>query len=124
MLPLLVANAIVMAFIVTNHSLSPLTEVNDPLANSLSVTSPPLVEWLTLGFGYHVEHHLFPSLSSRHAWRVRAAVQQRWPERYQSMPLLQALLALHRTGRVYANDVTLMDPRTGKTWPTLLPRTT
>ena len=38
------------------------------------------------------------------------------------MPLTEALLALHRTGRVYADDVTLMDPRTGRTWPTLLPR--
>ncbi len=120
--PLLVANAVVMAFIMTNHSLSPLTEVNDPLVNALTVTSPRLVEWLTLRFGYHVEHHLYPSMSSRYAPHVRAAVEQRWPERYQSMPLLQALLALHRTGRVYANETTLMDPRTGQTWSTLLPR--
>lgn len=121
-LPLLVANAIVMAFIMTNHSLSPLTKVNDPLVNALTVTSSPVVEWFTLNFGYHVEHHLFPSMSSRHARRVRAVVQQLWPGRYQSMPLTEALLALHRTGRVYADDVTLMDPRTGRTWPTLLPR--
>jgi fatty acid desaturase len=121
-LPLLVANAIVMAFIMTNHSLSPLTKVNDPLVNALTVTSSPLVEWFTLHFGYHVEHHLFPSMSSRHARRVRAVVQELWPGRYQSMPLTAALLALHRTGRVYADDVTLMDPRTGRTWPTLLPR--
>lgn len=121
-LPLLVANAVVMAFIMTNHSLSPLTEVNDPLVNALTVRSPRLIEWLTLRFGYHVEHHLFPSISSRHAPRVRAEVERRWPERYQSMTLLQALLALHRTGRVYVNETTLMDPRTGQTWPTLLPR--
>lgn len=121
-LPSLAANAIVMTFIMTNHGLSPLTEVNDPLVNSLTVTAPRLLEWVTLRFGYHVEHHLFPSMSSRHAHRVRAAIQQRWPERYQSMSLLQALLALHRTGRVYANDTTLIDPRTGRTWPTLLPR--
>jgi fatty acid desaturase len=121
-LPLLVANVIVMAFIMTNHSLSPRTRVNDPLVNGLSVTAPRLLEWVTLGFGYHVEHHLFPSVSSRHARRVRAAIQRRWPERYQSMSLVQALLRLHRTGRVYANDTTLMDPRTGRTWSTLLPR--
>jgi fatty acid desaturase len=120
--PLLLANTVVMVFIMTNHSLSPLTEINDPLVNALTVTSPPLVEWLTLRFGYHVEHHLFPAMSSRHAWRVRAAVQQLWPERYQAMPLGRALLALHRTGRVYADDTTLMDPRTGKTSSTLLPR--
>lgn len=121
-LPLLVANAIVMTFIMTNHSLSPLTDINDPLVNSLSVTGPRWLEWLTLEFGYHVEHHLFPAMSSRHARRVREAVRQCWPTRYQSMSLWQALLALHRTGRVYANDTTLMDPLTGRTWPTLLPR--
>lgn len=111
-----------MAFIMTNHSLSPLTEVNDPLVNALTATSPRFVESLTLRFGYHGEHHLFPAMSSRYALRVREAIQRLWPGRYQSMPLLRALLALHRTGRVYANDSTLMDPRTGRVWPTLLPR--
>ena len=66
-LPLVVANCIVMAFILTNHSLSPLTGVNDALANSLSVTTPRFVEWLTLGFGFHVEHHIFAAMSTRHA---------------------------------------------------------
>lgn len=120
-LPLVVANTVVMAFIMTNHSLSPLTKVNDPLVSSLSVTMPRALEWLTLRFGYHVEHHLFPSMSSRHAPRVRELVRERWPERYQSMTLAQAILALHRTARVYEDDTTLIDPRTGRRWPTLLP---
>ena len=111
-----------MTFIMTNHSLSPLTEVNDPLANSLSVTAPRWLEWLTLRFGYHVEHHLFPSMSSRHAPRVREVLRERWPERYQSMSLARALYKLHRTGRVYEQPTTLLDPRTGRRWPTLLPR--
>jgi fatty acid desaturase len=122
-LPLLVANAIVMAFILTNHSLSPRLSINDPLIGGLSVTTPRWIERLTLGFGYHVEHHLFPALSSRHAPAVRKLVQQHWPERYQSMSLGAALLALHRTGRVYKDDVTLCDPRTGREFPTLMPYT-
>lgn len=122
-LPLVVANWIVMAFILTNHGLSPGTgHVNDPLVNSLSVTVPRLCDWVTLGFGFHTEHHLFPAMSTRHAPKVRALLQQKWPERYQSMPLGTALLALHRTARVYRDDVTLTDPRTGAVWPTLLPR--
>jgi len=32
-LPMIVANTIVMAFIMTNHNLSPLTEINDPLVS-------------------------------------------------------------------------------------------
>ena len=121
-LPLLVGNAIVMAFILTNHALSPRVEVNDPLVTGLSVTSPRWFEWITLKFGYHVEHHLFPAMSSRHARRVRDLLRARWPQRYQSMPLRKALAKLHRTARVYKDAVTLVDPRTGAEYPTLQPR--
>ncbi|HWA72593.1 MAG TPA: fatty acid desaturase [Polyangiaceae bacterium] len=121
-LPLLVANAMVMGFILTNHSLSPHTEINDPLVNSLSVTLPRALDFLTLSFGYHVEHHVFPWMSSRHAPAVRELLRARFPERYQSMPLWRALLTLHRTGRVYKDETTLLDAPTGKEWRTLLPR--
>jgi len=121
-LPLLVANACVMAFILTNHSLSPRVAVNDPLISGLSVTTPRLIDWVTLRFGLHVEHHLFPAMSSRHAPAVRALVMARWPERYQSMSLGAALRRLHRTARVYKDATTLLDPTTGLEYPTLLPR--
>ncbi len=120
-LPLLVANAIVMAFIVTNHSLSPRVSIDDPLITGLSVTLPRVLCWLTLGFGYHVEHHLFPAMSARHAPAVRDALVAHWPERYQSMPLAEALSQLHRTARVYADATTLIDPTTGRTFSTLVP---
>jgi fatty acid desaturase len=123
-LPLLVANSIIMGFILTNHSLSPLTAKNDPLLNSLSVTLPRFMEWLTLRFGYHVEHHIFPSMSSRYAPGVRALLRRLWPGRYQSMPIGRALITLHRTGRVYKDDTTILDPRTGGEWPTLKPAVT
>jgi fatty acid desaturase len=121
LLPLLIANMIVMAFILTNHSLSPHSEVNDPLFNSLSVSLPRWLEALTLRFGFHVEHHLFPGMSSRHAPLLRSLIRARWPERYQSMPLLQALLAIHRSGRVYKDPLTLTDVRGGKESSVLLP---
>lgn len=120
-LPVIVANMVVMAFILTNHALSPATDTNDPLLGALSVTTPRWVEWLTLGFGYHVEHHLFPSTSTRHARAIRACLVEAWPERYQSMPLGAAFVQLFRTGRVYQDATTLVDPRSGGTWPTLSP---
>jgi fatty acid desaturase len=120
-LPLLVANVIVMSFILTNHCLSPLTELNDPLANSLSVTVPRWAQWLTLGFGFHVEHHLFPTMSARHAPKVRELLLALWPERYQSMSLWRATAALHRSPRIYKTATTLVDPQTGAEWPTLAP---
>ena len=121
LIPVLVANVVVMAHILTNHSLSPHTESNDPLLNSLSVTMTPVLEWLTMRFGYHVEHHLFPAMSSEHAPAVRALLRTHWPERYQSMPLRQALRALHRTARVYKDARTLLDPTTSREWPTIQP---
>lgn len=118
--PLVVTNAIVMTFIMTNHNLSPLTPaVNDPLVNSLSVTLPRALEWLTLDFGYHVEHHLFPTVSARHGRRVRAAVRESFARHYQSMPLGTALRRVFSTARVYRDDTTLLDPPSGRTFPTL-----
>jgi fatty acid desaturase len=121
-LPLLVANVCVMAFILTNHSLSPRVAVNDPLISGLSVTTTRIVDWLTLGFGYHVEHHLFPAMSTRHAPTVRAHVLARWPDRYQSMPLVSALRRMYRGARVYQSETMLCDPKTGTVHATLAPR--
>ena len=121
-LPLFVANTVIMSFILTNHSLNPHTAINDPLINSLSVTLPRGLEWVTQDFGFHVEHHLFPAMSARHGRRVREVLRARYPERYQSETLPNALLALHRTARVYETSTTLVDPRTGHRSETLQPK--
>jgi fatty acid desaturase len=122
---LVAANVIVMMFIVTNHNLNRLTpDVNDPLANSLSVTLPRALEWLSLDFGYHVEHHVFPSVSARHGHVVREALRAQFPDHYQSMPMTSALRRLYETGRVYQDDTTLIEPRSGETFPTLEVRRT
>ena len=120
-MPLVIGNMIIMSFILTNHALSPRVKINDPLITGLSVTAPRWIEWITLRFGFHVEHHLFPAMSSRHAHLVRALLQDRWPERYQSMPIHKALAELHRTARIYKDAVTLIDPRTGAEFPVLMP---
>jgi fatty acid desaturase len=121
-LPLLVANAIVMGFILTNHNLSPRIAIDDPMVRGLSVTAPRWVEWITLRFGFHVEHHLLPGLSSRHAGTVRDLLRELWPTRYQSMPLTEALGKLHDGARIYKDDVTLFDPTTDREYPTLQPQ--
>jgi fatty acid desaturase len=121
--PLGIGNAVVMGYIMTNHSLSPQTEVNDPLLNSLTVTAPRALEVLHLHFGLHVEHHLFPAMSSAFAPRVREAILARWPERYQSMPLWRALGLLWSTPRIYKDATTLIEPYRGRQYSTLLPGT-
>lgn len=122
LIPLVIANAVAMAYILTNHNLSPLTEQNDPLLNSLSVTVPGLFDRLHARFGLHVEHHLFPAMSSAHLPRVRALLLARWPERYQSMPLGSAIGRLFATPRIYRSPTVLVSPRTGYEAATLLPR--
>ncbi len=121
LIPLAIGNAVVMAYIYTNHNLSPLTEVNDPLLNSLTVTAPRIFEIMHLNFGLHVEHHLFPSMSSAHAPRVRDEIKARWPERYQSMSIFRALWLLSSTPRVYKDATTLVEPYRGRQYSTLLP---
>lgn len=123
--PWLIGNVIVISYILTNHSLSPHTEdVNDPLVNSLSVTLPKVFEVLHLNFGLHVEHHLFPSMSSKYAPLVRDQLVRLWPERYQSLPLMTAMAQLKSTPRVYVSDTVLIDPVTGKQSPAIVPRPT
>jgi fatty acid desaturase len=119
LLPLALGGTVVMAHILTNHSLSSQTELNDPLVNSLSVTVPRWFSTYTLQFGLHVEHHMFPSVSGRHAPRIRELIQERWPESYRSLPLGGALRRMHVTGRVYKDAATLVDPLTGTESATL-----
>jgi len=119
--PTLVANALIMSYIATNHFLNPLTEVNDPLANTLSVTGPRWLERLHLQFGYHVEHHLFPTMSGRHAPAVRDVLVARYGDRYLRMPHARALHLLYTRPKVHGAYDTLVDPRTLATFRTLVP---
>lgn len=109
-IPLFIANFIVMAYISTNHRLNPLTPVNDPLANSLTVTVPKWVDMLHFNFSYHTEHHLFPAMSPKYYPLVKEQIKRMWPERYHEMPLGSALKALWKTPRIYYKQTELVDP--------------
>ncbi|ADU52041.1 fatty acid desaturase [Thermaerobacter marianensis DSM 12885] len=119
LVPLLVANFTVMSYIVTNHLLSPLTPVNDPLANSLSVTVPRWVDVLHFNFSHHTEHHVFPSLSSKYAPLVKRWCKTLWPDRYHEMPHWRALWLVCTTPRVYERPTALIDPVRQQVYPVL-----
>lgn len=119
--PLFVANAITMSYIATNHHLNSLTERNDPLANTLSVRSPGWLEKLHFQFGYHVEHHIFPTVSGRHAPLVRAALVRLYGERYLSLPHAEALRLVYTRPKIHATYDTLIDPQTRRAFHTLAP---
>lgn len=120
-LPALVANGVVMSYIATNHFLNSLTAINDPLINSLSVRGPRWVEWLHLQFGYHVEHHIFPTVSARHGRVIRAALIRTYGERYLSLPHVRALRLLYTRPKVHHDHDTLIDPRTQQMFRALAP---
>jgi fatty acid desaturase len=120
-LPLLVANAVTMSYIATNHHLNSLTALNDPLANALSVSNAPWLETLHLHFGYHVEHHVFPTVSGRHAPIVRDALVRLYGERYLTLPHARALRLLYTRPKIHDTHDTVVDPRTLMSFNTLAP---
>lgn len=117
--PLLIANFIVMSYISTNHRLNPLVPVNDPLANSLTVTVPKWIDVLHFNFSYHTEHHLFPGMNPKYYPLVKKHIKQMWPERYHEMPLTKALKALWKTPRPYYQGSELVDPKAGHLYGSL-----
>lgn len=112
LVPLAVQNYLLMSYIATNHNLSPLTPQNDPLINSLTVQNPSWIEALNLNFGYHVEHHIFPSVSGKHLKTIHYRLKSLYPDTYQVMPKWEAIKALYSTPRIYKNANTFIHPET------------
>jgi fatty acid desaturase len=75
-LPLWCAYAMAMAYIYTNHMLSPLREDNDPLLTSVSLKLPLFLDCLHGNFSHHSEHHVFPGLNGRYLPLVRQLENQ------------------------------------------------
>jgi fatty acid desaturase len=119
LLPLFIGNFIVMAYISTNHRLNPLVTVNDPLANSLTVTVPKWVDVLHFNFSHHTEHHLFPGINPKYYPLIKEHIKRLWPDLYNEMPLSKALLALWKTPRVYYEKEQFLDPHLGNLYGTL-----
>lgn len=112
-IPTMIANLGVMAYIVTNHMLRPLSTARDSLTTSMSVTAHPLLDWMHFHFSHHVEHHLFPMLASDIYPRIRERLRHHVGERYFAPPLHRALIAIYRTPRLYQDAATLVDPQLG-----------
>lgn len=118
-IPFVSQNYTVMSYISTNHNVSPYTKINDPLVNSLSVTNNRILEFFNLDFGYHTEHHLFPSMPASQAKKVSAKLKEMYPEKYKLIPKSQALKLLYSTPRIYKNRDILIHPKTNKEYATL-----
>jgi fatty acid desaturase len=109
LLPICIGYAGVMFYIYTNHFLCPLTEVNDPLLNSMSLKMPRIFDLLHFNFSYHTEHHLFPSLNSDYYPAVQDLLQTHYPDRFNLISGAEAWQLLLKTPRHYRDAETLTD---------------
>jgi len=108
-IPMMIGNAIFMAFATSEHIYLPRTRVNDALDNTVSVKVPKIVDLLTLNFSHHVEHHLFPNMSFVHTPLARAWLRKNMRGRYLELSLPQALKIVFETERLYKDDYVLVD---------------
>lgn len=122
-IPILISHFVAMSYIHTNHFLSPLTgEIDDPLINSLSLKNSKLVDWLFSNFSHHVEHHLFPSVSSLHYPKVRKLLLKLYPERFQLLPMIDVIKLLFKTPRIYDGYFSLVTSDRKQKVNCLMPR--
>ena len=123
LLPVLIAHFTTMLYIHTNHFLSPLTdEIDDPLINSLSLKNSWIVDKMFLNFSHHVEHHLFPAMSSSHYPKIRKLLLELYPKRFQLIPMIDAVKLLCTTPRIYADNTHLVNYDKSKPFTCLLPK--
>lgn len=108
-LPLWIGYAMAMAYIYTNHTLSPLTDDNDPLISSLSLQMPAWIDLLHCNFSHHSEHHVFPGLNSNYYPLVRELLLVHYPDRFRLVDAGQAWRMMLSTPRFYRDAVTLVN---------------
>jgi fatty acid desaturase len=113
-IPMLVANTVVMSYIVTNHLLRPLVDHDDQLASSMGVTTHPWLDLIHFNFSHHAEHHLLPAMSSKHYPLVRAKLRRYAGEHLLTPPHWKALLMVFRTPRIHVGKDVLVDPASGR----------
>jgi fatty acid desaturase len=108
-LPIGIGYAGLIFYIYTNHMLSRMTTVNDPLINSLSIRVPKLFDQLHLNFSYHTEHHIFPGINSDYYPLVQELLKTHYPDRLNVLDGGDAWRLLRQTPRHYKNENTFTD---------------
>lgn len=105
-LPIAIGYAGAMFYIFTNHMLCEMTEINDPLVNTVSLRVPKLFDRLHLNFSYHTEHHIFPGMNSDYYPLVQELLKAYYPDRYNLLDAGQAWRLLMETPRHYRDSHT------------------
>jgi fatty acid desaturase len=85
-------------YIATNHMLSGYdAEVHDPVAQTVTLKMPAVIDFLHLRFSHHTEHHLYPTAGPSHYPAIRAALKAHFPGRYHELTMPEALRLLFRS---------------------------
>jgi fatty acid desaturase len=108
-LPIWIGYAGIMFYVYTNHMLSRMTDVNDPLINSVSLRVPKLFDLLHLNFSYHTEHHIFPGINSNYYPQVQALLKTHYGDRFNLLDAAQAWRLMLNTPRHYKTENTFTD---------------
>ncbi|MEM9543660.1 MAG: fatty acid desaturase [Cyanobacteria bacterium P01_E01_bin.42] len=108
-LPIWIGHGGAMFYIYTNHMLCRMTDVNDPLINSISLRVPKIFDILHLNFSYHTEHHVFPGVNSDYYPLVQELLQTHYPDRFNLLEAGTAWKLLLQTPRHYQDENTFTD---------------
>lgn len=108
-LPIWIGYAGIMFYVYTNHMLCRMTDMNDPLINSVSIQVPKLFNLLHLNFSYHTEHHIFPGINSNYYPQVQALLQAHFGDRFNLLDAATAWRLLLKTPRHYNTENTFTD---------------
>lgn len=103
-LPISIGYGGAMFYIYTNHLICEMTDVNDPLTNSVSLIVPKIFNLLHLNFSYHTEHHIFPGMNSDYYPRLQELLRQHYPEKYNLIDVKDAWSLLMNTPRHYQGE--------------------
>lgn len=113
LLPMAIANVVIMSYVVTNHLLCPMSTTLNSLRTTMSVKTLKVFDFIHLNFSHHTEHHLFPKVSHRYYPTVRQILEREFTCEYQAPNHWRALLVVFRTPRAW-NGEEFFDPGTGR----------
>jgi fatty acid desaturase len=108
-LPIGIGYGGMMFYIYTNHLICQMTDINDPLINSLSIRVLKIFDILHLNFSYHTEHHIFPGMNSDYYPMVQELLKVHYPERLNLLDAGEAWHLLLQTPRHYKDENTFTD---------------
>jgi fatty acid desaturase len=98
-----------MFYIYTNHMLCRMTDINDPLVNSISIRVPKLFDLLHFNFSHHTEHHIFPGLNSDYYPVVQSLLKAQYGDRFHLLDAGKAWKLMLQTPRHYKDENTFTD---------------